>query len=461
MTDFQSVQERIESEGIEFVDFRVVDLVGRFRHITIPAARFDERTTTKGIGFDGSNYGYRKIAGSDMVLIPDLSSAYVEERSGERILTVIGDVCDAESRCPAAIAPRGIGRRASAYLSDTGIADEAIVSPEFEFYIFEEALFESGTGRICVDIVPLEGREHRERPGVKTSEASAYHSPLPQDQLFGLRNEISRQLESAGIPVKYHHHEVGIYGQQEIEIGFATLLRMADVTLIAKSIVQNVVAEAGLSATFLPKPLYCEAGNGMHLHQFLRKGGKNLFAGSGGLSELARCYVGGLLTHGRSLMAFTNPSTNSYRRLVPGYEAPVHLVYGAANRSAAIRVPAYASEEETRIELRTMDATANPYLAYAAILLAGIDGIQRGLDANKLGMGPYDNSLYGEKMDGCDTPRSLEEALDALGEDHEYLLRGGVFAEEEIEHWISVKTLEQAAVALRPHPHEFTLYYDL
>lgn len=346
-------------------------------------------------------------------------------------------------------------------MTESGIADEAIVSPEFEFYVFDDALFESGTGRICAEIVPFEGREHCDRAGVKTSGTSAYHAPMPQDRLFFLRNEICRQLEEARISVKYHHHEVGAFGQQEIEIEFAPLLRMADVTLMTKSIVRNVADEEGLTATFLPKPLFSEAGSGMHLHQLLRKDGANIFSGENGLSETARCYIGGILTHGKSLMAFTNPSTNSYRRLVPGYEAPVHFIYGKANRSAAIRIPAYAKGSDTRIELRTLDATCNPYLAYAAILLAGIDGIVRGLDAMKLGMGPYDGALPEEKTRGQDTARSLEEALAALSEDHEYLLVGDVFSEKDIKHWSCVKRAEQEAVAPRPHPHGFTLYYDL
>ena len=461
MTDFRSLRERIEAEQIQFIDFRVVDLVGHFRHISIPIARFTEELIDRGVGFDGSNYGYRQIEGSDMVLIPDFSTAYVEERDGERILTLIGDICDAETHLPARNAPRGIAQRAVQYLAQSGIADEAVVSPEFEFYVFDEALFESGTGRICAKLIPFEGREHCDRPGVKTSGTSAYHAPLPQDRLFLLRNEICRQLEEAGVPVKYHHHEVGAFGQQEIEIGFAPLLRMADITLMTKSIVRNVASEAGLTATFLPKPLFCEAGNGMHLHQFLRKNGANIFAGDDGISEIARCYIGGILTHGKSLMAFTNPSTNSYRRLVPGYEAPVHLVYGKANRSAAIRIPAYAKGSDTRIELRTLDATCNPYLTYAAILLAGIDGIQRGLDADDLEMGPYDSALPEERMREQDTARSLDEALAALSDDHGYLLAEDIFSEQDIEHWMCVKRMEQEAVALRPHPHEFTLYYDL
>lgn len=461
MCSFETLKKRIDADAIQVIDFRVVDLVGRFRHISIPAARFTEDLFEKGIGIDGSNYGYRQLSGSDMVLIPDLSTAYVEERDGERIMTIIGDVCDAETHLPAAVAPRGIAQRAVDYLVESGIADEAVVSPEFEFYVFDEALFESGTGRICSEIVPYEGREHCDRLGVKTSGRSAYHAPMPQDRLFSLRNEICRQLEGAGIRVKYHHHEVGAFGQQEIEIGFAPLLRMADVTLMTKSIVRNAANEAGLTATFLPKPLFSEAGSGMHLHQFLRKEERNLFVADGGLSELARCYVGGILTHGRSLMAFTNASTNSYRRFVPGYEAPVHFVYGKGNRSAAIRIPAYAKGSDTRIELRTLDATCNPYLAYAAILLAGVDGVKRGLDASKLGMGPYDSAVPEEKTYEQDTPRSLEEALSALSEDHQYLLAGNVFSEKDIDHWTRVKHAEQEAVALRPHPHEFTLYYDL
>ena len=466
MSVFAELQRRIEEEEIGSVDFRVTDLTGRFRHITIPASRFTERFIAEGIGFDGSNYGYRSVAGSDMILRPDLSTAYVETRNGERLLVLIADIRDAETGRPAKIDPRGIAGAAVEYLQDQGVADDILVSPEFEFYIFEKMSYQNDRGYTGVEILAAEGNGHRAGPGLGSAIHSAYHAPLPADRLFGLRCEIVRQIEDAGIPVKYHHHEVGTFGQQEIELGFDSLVRMADVSLIVKSIVHNTAADCGLEATFLPKPIHGEAGNGFHLHQYLVKQGTNLFSGRDALTDLARCYVGGLLTHGRSLMAWTNPSTNSYRRLVPGFEAPVNLVYGAANRSAAVRVPTYAKGEAMRIELRTMDSTCNPYLAFAAIAMAGADGIRRGLDARELGLGPFDTNLYGaepgvETDGGTLAPRSLDEALAALEQDHAFLLAGGVFSEEGIEHWIRAKQDEADAVSLRPHPYEFALYADL
>ena len=458
MTDYASLKHQIDELGIQFVDFRVADFVGRFRHLTIPSARFTPSLIAEGLGFDGSNYGYRAVAGSDMVLIPDLSSAFVEERGGMKVLSLIADIQDAVTREAAAIDPRGTISAAVTCAQELEIADEILVSPEFEFYVFDDVFYDTDNGRSCVEIHPAEGCTHRNDIG-ETS-YSAYHAPLHQDRLFEFRCEVVRQIEQAGIPVKYHHHEVGAFGQQEIELGFDSLVRMADATLIVKSLVQTTAVERGLTATFLPKPIYGEAGNGMHLHQYMVKAGENLFCGNTGLSELALCYVGGLLKHGRSLMAWTNPSTNSFRRLVPGYEAPVHLVFGSANRTAAVRVPAYARGDKQRIELRTMDATCNPYLAFAAILMAGIDGIQQGLNAKEMGFGPVETDLY-EKNHGETTPRSLSETLDCLAADHAYLCRGDVFSEEEIEHWIRTKRAEVETMAQRPHPHEFVLYYDL
>ena len=460
MKDYASLRRRIEDEGIQYVDFRIADLVGRFRHVTVPVARFTEDLLSEGIGFDGSNFGYRGVAGSDMILLPDLSTAYVEERCGERILTVIADICEASTRQPAGIDPRRIARAAVLRMRELGIADDVLVSPEFEFYLFDRVLFASDGGENRADIVPAEACEHAPDPRVAKTVRSAYHAPLPQDALFGLRCEMARQIQATGIEVKYHHHEVGSFGQHEIELGFDDLVRMADAVHIVKSIVRNVAAESGLTATFLPKPIQGEPGSGMHLHQYLVADGKNLFRGSDGLSEIALCYIGGLLAHGRSLMALTNPSTNSYRRLVPGYEAPIHLVFGSANRSAAVRVPTYARADKTRIELRTMDATCNPYLAFAAILLAGLDGIERGLNARSLGMGPFEHDLYERKI-GEPAPRSLDEALRALEGDHDFLTAGGVFSENGLAQWVGVKTREIGEVDVRPHPHEFTLYYDL
>jgi len=460
MTDVASLKLQLEDEAIEFVDIRVADLVGRFRHVTIPADQLSETLVRDGIGFDGSNYGFRDVAGSDMVLIPDLETAYVETRGGERILTMVADICEAGTRDPAPIDPRGISTAAVTYLKERGIADDALVSPEFEFYVFDEVVCTEGSGRCSVEIKSAEVCGHRDLPGTGSCAISAYHAPLPQDRTFRLRCEMAREIQAAGIPVKYHHHEAGPFGQQEIELRFDSLVRMADAVLVVKTIVREVAAEAGVTATFLPKPIHGEAGNGMHLHQYLIRKGENLFKDDGELSELALCYIGGLLTHGRSLMGLTNPSTNSYRRLVPGFEAPVHLVFGSANRSAAVRVPTYARGDKMRIELRTMDATCNPYLAFAAILMAGIDGIERDLNAKRLALGPFETDLYRDEA-GEQLPRSLDEALSALAADHGYLLEGDVFTESGIEHWIRVKQLEDDAISVRPHPHEFTLYYDL
>ena len=460
MQDYASLKRRIEEEGIGSVDFRAADLMGHFRHLTIPALRFTEAVAREGIGFDGSNYGYCHPSGSDMILIPDLSTGYVEERDGERILTLISDICDPKTRKAVAIDPRGTTAAAVEHVRKLGIADEVLASPEFEFYVFDEVFFESDAGRNCVEIGSTEGRDHGGQPGLGGRVRSAYHAPMSQDRFFALRCEIVRQIESAGIPVKYHHHEVGPFGQQEIELSFDGLMQMADAVLIVKSFVHSVSAKEGLTATFLPKPMYGQAGSGMHLHQYLVRDGVNLFRGESGLSELALRYVGGLLTHGESLMALTNPTTNSYRRLVPGHEAPVSFVFGTSNRTAAVRVPAYARADESRIELRTMDATCNPYLAFAAILMAGIDGIQRDLDARKLKFGPFENDVH-ETRTGKPAPRELGAALDALERDREYLLEGGVFAEETLEQWVRAKRKEADAVAARPHPYEFTMYYDL
>lgn len=459
MADLAELKRRIEDEDIECVDFRVVDLVGRWRHISIPAARLTETIVHDGIGFDASNYGYRGVAGSDMVLIPDLATAFVEERDGEQVLVVIADICDASTRERAAVDPRRIAQSAATLLRDRGVADDILVSPEFEFYVFDAIQFASGPGSQYVEIEAAEGATHRGTAEPWSGASSSYHAPFPEDRLFGLRCEIARRAGAAGVDVKYHHHEVGPFGQHEIELGFAPLVQMADTTLLMKSLVRSCADEFGLTATFLPKPMIGQAGTGMHLHQFLVKGGRNLFRGRDGLSDLAYAYIAGLLVHGRSLMALTNPSTNSYRRLVPGYEAPVSFTFGSANRSAAVRIPAYARGDDVRMELRTMDATCNPYLAFAAILLAGLDGIEKKLDARTLGLGPVDKEAYEHR--GDQAPKSLDEALDALEKDHAYLTAGGAFSDAGLEMWVRTKRQEAAAVALHPHPHEFTLYYDL
>jgi glutamine synthetase len=327
------------------------------------------------------------------------------------------------------------------------------MSPEFEFYVFREARFCSEKREAGYVVEPLN----------VNAERSYYHACPPEDQLFDLRNAICRRLHDRGIDVKYHHHEAGAYGQLEIEVGFLGATEAADATLIVKSEARSVAAEAGLVATFLPKPIYSENGSGLHVHQYLERDGASLFEESGGLSELALCYIGGILTHGRSLCGLTNPSTNSYRRLVPGYEAPVALSFGEANRSAAIRIPGYASPRERRMELRTPDATCNPYLAFAAMLMAGIDGVRRGLNAERRGFGPHDENLYAGATAAAalkGAPASLEDALAALEKDHDYLLAGSVFSRDQIAEWVRVKRREAREVGDRPHPYEFSLYFD-
>ena len=455
MVTCNSLKELIAKEAIEFVDFKIVDLIGRLRHITIPISRFTPHLVENGIAFDGSNFGYASIEGSDMVLLPDLDTATIDYYSNEKVLSIISDIYLVGGKETFRGDPRGVIKRAEGYLVSEGIAEAAMMSPEFEFYVFSQAEYHSGSVESYYALTPL--NDHTEH--------SFYHISPPEDQLFALRNEICRRLEKRGIPVKYHHHEVGPLGQLEIELGFDRALKMADTTLIVKNIVRNISAEAGLSATFMPKPIYGENGNGMHVHQYLASGGKSLFEDKGGLSELGLCYVGGILSHGRGLCGLTNPSTNSYCRLVPGYEAPVSLAFGEGNRSAAIRIPGYATPTERRIELRTVDATCNPYFAYTAMLMAGIDGIKRNLNAVELEFGPYNQDFYNLSAEEAEkvaqAPTNLGEALCALEKDHEYLTAGGVFTEEQIAYWIKVKREEERQLRRRPHPYEFSLYYDL
>ena len=455
MVTMELLREQITKEGIEFVDLRVVDLGGRWRHVTIPAERFGERLMVEGVAFDASNLGYAGVEGSDLILVPDLKTGAVVEHGSDRLMAFLCNIHAPQSGDRFSGDPRAVASRAEKQLRSEGIAESIQMSPEFEFYVFREAKFCSERGRASYALEPIN----------HNAERSFYHACPPEDQLFGLRNRICRALRDRGIDVKYHHHEVGAYGQLEIELGFFGLCDAADATLIIKNTTRSLAVESGLIATFLPKPIYGENGSGLHVHQYLERDGASLFEEGGKLSELALCYIGGMLSHGRSLCALTNPSTNSYRRLVPGYEAPVWFAYGDANRSAAIRIPRYASARERRMELRTADATCNPYFAYAAMLMAGLDGIRRGLHAANAGFGPYDQNLYDcppKTTAGLETaPLNLEDALSCLEADYEYLLAGGVFTKEQISNWIRVKRHEARNVGNRPHPYEFLLYFDL
>ncbi len=455
MPTIEALRERCSDEGIEFIDLRVVDLVGRWRHVTIPAVRLDAALLEEGVAFDASNLGYASVEGSDMVLRPDLGTAAVEEIDDEPILTMISDIHlpAGGDRYPGD--PRVVAARAEEQLLAEAAAEAVRMSPEFEFYVFCDAFYGSEPREASYSLEPL--NVHADR--------SYYHACAPDDRLFDVRNAICRRLAQREIAVKYHHHEVGAYGQVEVELGFCGLTAAADVTMIVKNAARTVAADYGYVATFLPKPIYGENGNGLHVHQYLERGGVSLFESDDGLSELALRYIGGILSHGRSLCAWTNPSTNSYRRLVPGYEAPVWFAFGEGNRSAAIRIPRYASARERRMELRTPDATCNPYLAYAAMVMAGLDGIRNDLDARRLGLGPHNDNLYAALAEGETplqaAPVDLEEALCALEADHDYLTVGGVFSSQQIDHWIAIKREEARTVRDRPHPYEFSLYFDL
>jgi glutamine synthetase len=472
---FAELSEVIKEKGIQFIDFKVVDPIGKWRHITIPQSKFTRNYLSRGIGFDGSSYGYRSVENSDMLLVPDLETARLEPGEDGKILSVIGNIYQVDEdgyREAFYNDPRRTALRAREYLRKTGIAEDFIISPEFEFYLFNSARYNYGStsGGFEIDSEELENRTSNDSGGAShsLSTAGGYHAPRPGDGVMDLRNKIVSFLENQGVSVKYHHHEVGGAGESEIEVDFNDLVTGADNTLYVKHVVRILAKLSGMSGTFMPKPINEFPGNGMHLHQYLVKDGVNLFSGDqyGGLSSLALYFIGGLLEHGRSLMGLTNPTTNSYKRLIPGHEAPVDLVFAKSNRSAAVRIPGYIqSTGKQRIELRTIDATCNPYLAYSAILMAGLDGIERELDPRERGYGPVEKNIYdlpeSEKSRIKSTPGSLRGSLEALEKDSDYLVKDKVFDKSQIENWLKIKRKEDSLFDDKPHPYEFMLYYDL
>jgi len=460
---------------IKMVDFMMVDLEGRWRHLTIPVDRLTEDTLENGIGFDGSNYGFAPVEKSDMVFVPDLKSAYVDEFAEVSTLAMIGDVfvIDLPKNHRFNQDPRNVAVHAEKYMKKLGIADEMRVGPEFEFYVFDHVSYDvepnASKYRVDTNQAFWNTGDENDNLGYKMPLKGGYHMAPPMDKLSGFRSRAAMLMEKQGILVKYHHHEVGGPGQLEIEVEMGPMLEMADKTMMTKYLIKNSAIAENKTATFMPKPIYGEVGSGMHVHMHLFKNGKPLFYDENGysqLSETALHFIGGLLFHARALCAFTNPSTNSYKRLVPGYEAPVTIGYATSNRSSVIRIPAYAkAPDKKRFELRSPDGTCNPYYAFSAILMAGIDGIQKKIDPGKEGFGPYDYNLFNlspeEQKKIRQLPRSLDEALDALETDHDFLTVNDVFPQKLIEIWIKKRRQESAKYNQLPQPVEFEMYYDL
>ncbi|MFZ0324032.1 MAG: type I glutamate--ammonia ligase [Actinomycetes bacterium] len=467
------VLKYIRDEAVVFVDVRFSDLPGMMQHFNMPATAFGENAFSEGLMFDGSSIrGFQAIHESDMKLIPDPATAYIDPFRDEKTLVMNFSIRDPFTDEPYSRDPRNIAAKAEAYLKGTGIADTAFFGPEAEFYVFDDVRFETkqNAGYYYLDSVEGKWNSGREEAGgnlgYKTAYKGGYFPVPPVDHFSDLRDEMTLALQEVGLEVERAHHEVGTGGQAEINYKFSTLLHSADQVNLFKYVIKNVAWRNGHSATFMPKPIFGDNGSGMHVHQSLWKDGVPLFydeLGYGGLSDIARWYIGGLLTHAPSLLAWTNPTVNSYRRLVPGYEAPVNLVYSQRNRSACIRIPITGSNPKAkRIEFRVPDPSANPYLAFSAMLMAGLDGVKNKIEPPE----PVDKDLYElppeERHDIPQVPGTLPQVLDALEADHEYLTEGGVFTDDLIETWIDWKRQNEVApIQLRPTPHEFELYYDI
>ncbi len=470
---FDQAARFVDEHNIQFVDLKFCDLWGRWHHITVPANQFIPTLMEQGIGFDGSAMGLKSVKSGDMVLVPDLTTGFTDPFWDVPTLSFICTTLEADTHAVFTNDPRNIAIRAETYLQQSGFAERSMWGPEYEFYVFDGVTFENGVNHAGYR---LDSAEADWNSGLTGGHGhyiplhGGYHAIPPKDQLYNLRSEMCLHLEAMGVPVKYHHHEVGGPGQVEIETPMMNLVQAGDATMLVKYVTKMTALAHGKTVTFMPKPLYSEAGSGMHFHQHLFNGSTNLFynaKGYGCMSQTALNYIGGLLKHGPALLGLTNPSTNSYRRLVPGYEAPVNAFFSVGNRSAAVRIPKYANKPETaRMEFRPPDATCNVYLALAAQLLAGLDGIRNKIDPTNLGYGPIDANIFSwsdEQRARIHTlPATMREAMDALAADHEFLLAGEVFTPELIEQWIHVKMEnEYYAVRNRPHPYEVSLYFDV
>ncbi len=458
-------------KDVKAIDLRFMDFPGIWQHFTIPVDKLAEDVFEDGLGFDGSSIrGWQAINESDMLLLPQPETAVLDPFMSLTTLSMICNIQDPITREDYTRDPRNVARKAANYLKSSGIADTCYIGPESEFFIFDDIRFDQtpNSGFYLIDSIEGEwnrGTDEGPNLGYKLRHKEGYFPVPPADQMMEIRNEMMQTMVDCGLSVEAQHHEVGTAGQSEIDLRFGELVKMADDMCMYKYIVKNVATLHGKTVTFMPKPIFGDNGSGMHTHISLWKGDEPLFAGSGyaGLSDMAMHAIGGILRHAPALLAFTNPTTNSYKRLVPGFEAPVNLAYSQRNRSAACRIPMYsASPKSKRVEFRCPDPSCNPYLAFSALMMATVDGIQ-----NKINPGdPLDKDIYDlapeELAEVPKTPGSLDEALAALQRDHEFLLRGDVFTEDVVNTWISYKTENEVdALRLRPHPYEFCLYYDI
>ncbi|MBF0526827.1 MAG: type I glutamate--ammonia ligase [Deltaproteobacteria bacterium] len=466
----KAVMDMVKSKGVKMVDVKFMDFLGLWQHFSVPVSELSEDSFEDGYGFDGSSIrGWQPIHASDMLVIPDPTTAVMDPFTKEATLSLICDIADPLTKERYTRDPRNIAHKAEAYLKSTGIADTAFFGPEAEFFIFDDVRFgqDEHSGFYFVDSKEgfwNSGRVENPNLGYKPRYKEGYFPVPPTDKFQDLRTEMVMVLQEAGLEIEAQHHEVATGGQAEIDLKFGPLTKMGDNLMLYKYIVKNVAYRNGYTVTFMPKPLFKDNGSGMHVHQSLWKGGTPLFAGDcyGGLSQMALYYIGGILKHAKALCAFTSPTTNSYKRLVPGYEAPVNLAYSSRNRSASVRIPMYsASPKAKRVEVRFPDPSCNGYLAFSAMLMAGLDGIENQIDPGQ----PLDKDIYHlspeELANVPSTPGSLEEALAALKEDHKFMLKGDVFTPDVIDTWIEYKTVNEVdALKLRPHPYEFGLYFD-
>jgi glutamine synthetase len=465
------VLKMVQDNNIRFIDYRFMDFPGLQQHFTVPAAELEEDVFEEGLGFDGSSIrGWKTINESDMLVMPDPETATIDPFAAIPTLMLYCNIHDPITKEKYSRDPRNICKKAENYLKSTGIADTAFYGPEAEFFIFDDIQYDQNphSGYYFIDSVEgiwNSGRDEGPNLGYKLRHKEGYFPLPPSDATFNLRQEMVNTMLECGLNVECHHHEVATAGQAEIDLRFSPMVNMADQLTMYKYIIKNTALKFGKTVTFMPKPVFTDNGSGMHTHVSLWKDGQPLFAGDkyAGLSQEAIWFIGGLLKHACALVAFTNPTTNSYKRLVPGYEAPVNIAYSARNRSACCRIPMYSpSPKAKRVEFRVPDPSCNPYMAFSAMLMAGLDGIQNKIDPGE----PMDKDLYDlppeEKAKVPQVPGSLEDALDALEADHDFLTRGDVFTEDVLETWLEYKrTAEVDALRLRPHPYEFFLYYDI